>query len=162
MNKPALTTRFLLFTVFFLAGLSAIVLSILAHPELYSYYHNRAALDELGAQNQKIEELTAQYTARIELIESEPNILSRFSATTFGQKPTAPDTAFPGVGNETLRAETEKLLKAEAPPEPADPIPNWLNRIMEPTMRIALFLAGTALILITFIFFGSTHPKDAA
>ena len=162
MNKTALIIRFLFFCLFFLAGACAVVLAILAHPELYDYYHNRAMLDQLYAQNERITELTTRYTERIELVEAEPEILRRFSASTFGQKPAAPDTAFPEAGSEKLRAETEKILKTETLPNPIDPIPGWLTRITEPGSRTALFLAGTGLILITFIFFGSPRQKSAA
>ena len=162
MNRLALTIRFFLFCLFFLTGASAIVLAILAKPELQNYYQNRAMLDQLHQQNEKIKELTDQYAARVELIETEPGILHRFSATTFGQKPQASDTIFPEVANEKLRAETEKILKTELEPKPIDPIPAWLKRVSEPAIRMALFLAGTALILITFIFFGSIRKKTSA
>ena len=148
-----------MFTGFFLAGACAVVLAILAKPELYDYYHNRATLDQLGAQNERIKELTDQYAARIQLIEDEPGILKRFSTSTFGQKPQAPDTVFPEAGSQKLKAETEKILKAETQPKPVDPIPAWLTRVIDPTNRTALFLAGAALVFITFIFFGSPHIK---
>ena len=160
MNRLALTIRFLFFVVFFLAGACAVVLAILAKPELQNYYQNRAMLDQLHQQNERIRKLTDQYAARVELIETEPGILHRFSATTFGQKPQTPDTIFPEAGNEKLRAETEKILKTELEPEPIDPIPVWLKRVMDPKTRMALFLSGTALILITFIFFGSIRKKS--
>ena len=161
MNKLALTIRFLLFCLFFLVGASAIVLSILAHPELENYYHNRAMLDQLRQQNQTIIQLTTGYDARIKLIETEPNILTRFSAAAFGQQPEAPDTVFPEAANESLRADTEDILKTETPPAPVDPIPTPLARVLEPKTRRALFLAGTALVLVTFIFFGTPRQKAA-
>ncbi|MBC8218261.1 MAG: hypothetical protein H8E73_07335 [Planctomycetes bacterium] len=161
MNKLSLTIRFLLFCLFFLVGASAIVLSILAHPELENYYHNRAMLDELRQQNQTITQLTTGYDARIKLIETEPNILARFSTAAFGQEPEALDTVFPKAANESLRSETERILKTETQPAPIDPIPTPLARILEPKTRRALFLAGTALVLITFIFFGTPRQKAA-
>ena len=159
MNKLSLTIRFLLFCLFFLVGASAIVLSILAHPELENYYHNRAMLDELRQQNQTITQLTTGYDARIKLIETEPNILARFSTAAFGQEPEALDTVFPKAANESLRSETERILKTETQPAPIDPIPTPLARVIESKNRTALFLAGTALVLITFIFFGTPRTK---
>jgi len=154
MNRAALIFRFLLFCLFFLVGAGAVILSILARPELYDYYHNRAALDELHLQNQKIADLTEQYTARVELIEANPEILQRFSTATFNRRPTEPDTVFPEAAGEQLRAETQ--------PPPKDPLPAWLSRILTPPNRTALFLAGTGLILLTFIFFGTPRQKHAA
>ncbi len=159
MNRLALTIRFLLFTVFFLSGAVAVVLSILAHPELYNYYHNRATLEEVAAQNKKIADLTDQYAARIALIESEPAILKRFTATTFNRKPEAPDTVFPAAGSEKLRAETEKILKSEQTVQSVDPLPDWLQRVIVPQTRMALFLSGAGLILLSFIFFGTPRYK---
>ena len=154
MQKIALITRFLLFGVFFLVGVGAIVLSILAEPELLNYYKSRRALVEIQQQNEKIKDLTEQYTSQITLIESDPNILERFVPLTFGQKPQAPDTAFPQVQDPTLQTETEKLLeRIEQTPE-AEAIPVWLARVIKPRNRQGLFCAGAGLVLITFIFFG--------
>ncbi len=161
MQKITLTIRFLLFTVFFLAGAGAIVLSMLAAPELENFYKNRALLDELRKQNERIAELTDGYADRIKLIESEPNILTRFSTAAFGQEPEAPDTVFPKATNEALRAETEKILNTEFEPAPIDPLPRWLRRILEPGTRKALFLTGAGLILVNFIFFGTTRKAAA-
>lgn len=145
--------------MFFLSGAAAVVLSILAHPELYNYYHNRATLEEVAAQNKKITDLTDQYAARIALIESEPAILKRFSATTFNRKPEAPDTVFPDAGSEMLRTETEKILRTAQAVRPVDPLPDWLQRVIMPRTRMALFLSGSGLILLSFIFFGTPRYK---
>lgn len=160
MYRFLLITRFVLFTVFFLVGASTVVLAILARPELENYYQNRAKLRQLAEQNEHIKELTNQYTAQIALIESEPDILKRFSSSTFGVKPTAPDTVFPESDNEKLRAETERILQTELQPPPIDPIPGWLKRPLDPTIQFALLLSGAGLMLITFIFFGAPRtPK---
>jgi len=154
MNRLALTTRFLFFGVFFLVGVGAIVLSIIAEPELVNYYKSRKTLAEIEQQNEKIKHLTTQYTNQIALIESEPNILERFVPLTFGQKPQAPDTAFPQVQDPALKSETEKLLdQIERTPE-TETLPPWLSRVIEPRTRKGLFCAGAGLILVTFIFFG--------
>jgi hypothetical protein len=158
MNRSALTTRFLLFCLFFFPGAGAVILAILARPELYDYYHSRTALDQIHAQNRKLADLAEQYDARIALIEANPAILARFSNAAFNRTPDDPDTAFPRPDNARLRAETEKLLKTQTPP-PADPLPPWLARITTPANRTALFLAGTGLLLITFIFFGTPRTK---
>lgn len=154
MYRIALITRFVLFGVFFLAGASAMVLSIIAEPELTNYYQSRNAMLEIEQQNKTIQELTDKYSAQIALIESEPNILERFIPMTFGQKPQAPDTAYPEVQNPVLQDETEKLLqRIEHTPE-LEPTPAWLKRVIEPKTRRGLFGAGAGLILVTFIFFG--------
>lgn len=138
------------------------VVAILATPELKDYYTNREMLRRIEVQNEKIKSLTAQYTAQVKLIESEPNILSRFSATTFTRKPGAgaSDAVIPEARDAQLRSEAEKLLAEQAAAQlNADPIPAWLARILEPKIRRALFLTGCGLVLITFIFFGTTRQK---
>ena len=159
MQRLALTIRFVLFAVFFLAGAGAIVLSILAEPELHNYYQSRAALAEIQRQNEKILSLTGQYDTLIGRIESEPNILDRLIPLTFGHKPQAADTAFPQVQNHTLQTETEKLMKQIEDTPPAEPIPAWFARVLEPNICRGLFLSGAGLVLITFIFFGTTRGK---
>ena len=136
------------------------VLAILATPELKDYYTNREMLRRIEVQNEKIRSLTAQYAAQVKLIESEPNILSRFSATTFTRKPGTVGTVIPEARDAQLRSEAEKLLAEQAAAQlNADPIPAWLARILEPKIRRALFLTGCGLVLITFIFFGTTRQK---
>lgn len=154
MNRLALTIRFLLFGTFFSAGVGAIVLSILAEPELLNYYKSREALTEIQKQNEKIKDLTGQYTSQIAMIESDPNILERFVPLTFGQKPQAPDTAFPQVQDPTLQTETEKFLEQIQNTPETEAVPAWLARVIQPRNRKGLFCAGAGLILITFIFFG--------
>ena len=159
MQKLAMTIRFVLFGAFFLAGAGAIVLSILAKPELEEYYQSRAALAQIQRQNEKIVSLTGQYDTLIGRIESEPNILDRLIPLTFGHKPHATDTAFPQVQNHALQTETEKLLKQIENTPPAEPMPAWFARILEPKIRRGLFLSGAGLVLITCIFFGTTKGK---
>jgi len=161
MQKLAMTTRFVLFGVFFLAGGGAIVLSILADPELKEYYQSRAALAQIQRQNDKILHLTGQYEALISRIESEPNMLDRLIPLTFGHKPHAADTAFPQVQNQGLQTETEKLLKQIENTPPVEPIPTWFARILEPKIRRGLFLSGAGLVLITCIFFGTNKSASA-
>jgi hypothetical protein len=159
--KVLLTIRFVLFSLFFLAGAGAMVLAILARPELENYYHNRARLAAIQAQNDTIRDLTDQYAAQAALIEADPNILYRFSATTFGRKPTAPDTVFPEGSNAALRAAAEAIIADQLEPPPAEPTPGWLLRILEPNIRRGLFLTGCGLVLMTFIFFGTVTSDDA-
>ena len=157
MQRLNLTIRFIVFAVVFLVGSGAIVLSLLCNPELKEYYENRALLNQIQEQNEKIKTLTEKYDAQIALIETEPNILERFSPLTFGRKPQAPDTAFPKADNETLSNQTEKLLSQIQAKKTEDPIPSWLRRTLDIKARRGLFGAGAGLILITFIFFMSSN-----
>jgi hypothetical protein len=137
-----------------------VVVSILAKPELTNYYHNKAMLAEIQKQNEKIRSLTQQYDAQIQYIEAEPNVLGRLRPMMFGQKPHAKDTAFPQVRNETLRAETGKILARIEQPQESRVIPVWLDRIRTPRIRRGLFLAGAGLVIIACIFFGTNKRPE--
>jgi hypothetical protein len=159
MQTLAQIIRFLLFGVFFLMGTGAMVLSILAEPELVNYYHSRSLLLDIQQKIDKSRSLSSQYDAAIDFIEAEPNILERLAPMTFGRKPSAPDTAFPEVRSSALKEETEKLMAQIENKTPKDPIPDWLKRILKPNHRRALFAAGAGLVLINFVFFGTTRGK---
>jgi len=161
MNRLALTVRFILFAVFFLIGAGAIVLSILTDPELKEYCQSRAALAQIRQQNEKIADLTSQYETLISKIESNPELLERLIPLTFGRQPKT-GTAVAPSANQPLQVQTEELLdRIKNTPAENKPFPVWLARILERKNRQGLFLAGAGLILITFIFFGSTKEKGA-
>lgn len=159
MQKIAVTIRFILFAGFFLAGSTAIVLSILAEPDLKEYYQNRAALARIKQQNEKIISLTGQYETLIGRIESDPKMLDRLIPLTFGHQPQAADTAFPKVQDPTLQTEAEKLMNQIQNSTPAEMTPAWFARILNPKIRQGLFLSGAGLVLITCIFFGTNKGK---
>ena len=61
--------------------------------------------------------------------------------------------------NQALRQTAQTILEElqELPPEPS--LPQWYQRCLRPKTRTALFAAGAALVLITFLFFGSPGKK---
>jgi hypothetical protein len=155
MAKIAAVVQYILFCVFFAAGAGAIALSMLVEPEILDYYRNRALLSQIEADNEQIKSLTAKYDAQIREIRKDPNILSILEPITFGTEPVADDTAFPTASNEQLAAAEQVLLEnLNRKPDEAN-IPQWVTRCAETKNRKVLFFAGSALILITFIFFGS-------
>jgi hypothetical protein len=159
MQRIALLTRFVTFCVFFFAGAGAMVLSIIAEPELVDYYRSRDTLVQVQKQNEQLASLISRYDAQIEMLESEPELLKRFSPAAFNRKPTAPDTLFPEIRNSNLRSETEKLIERINAPVEKDPIPPWLRRVLHPKLRRGLFISGAALVMTTFIFFGTPRGR---
>ena len=158
MNRLVLLIRFLWFCLFFSVGFGAMTLAILVEPELMNYYLSRRALSDLYAQNEKIKELTDQYTAQINLIEQEPNVLDRIRVLAFNQPPQREDTIFPRSDNQKLRQKTQTLFdQLEQKQNTQLPPPAWLQRCIQPNIRRALFVAGAVLVLLTFMFFGSTR-----
>lgn len=159
ISKATLIIRFLFFCLFFIVGVSAILLSILAEPELVNYYTSQDLLLQIEQQNKRIISLTAQYQAQIDLIEAEPDVLKRLAPITFrtpGAQSESPDSQ---AKNQLLKAEAQKLQQQMTSPPKTDPVPRWLTRIIEPKIRRGLFASGAGLILITFIFFGTTRNQ---
>lgn len=159
MQGLALFTRFVTFCVFFFAGAGAMVLSIIAEPELVNHYRSRGMLAQIQQQNERTRRLIEQYDTTIELLENEPELKQRVSPVTFGRKPAAPDTFFPQAQNQELRRETDKVLERLNTAVEQDPVPYWLRRVLEPKVRRGLFLSGSALVLTTFIFFGTPRGR---
>ena len=156
MTRLALTIRFLWFCLFFGVGAGAMTLAILAEPELLNFYLSRRALDEVYAQNESLKELTDQYIAQIHLVEQEPNVLDRIRVLAFNQPPHRVDTVFPRGDDVQMRQKTQALFEIlDAKHVAPRTLPAWLERCVQPNIRRALFLAGAALALLTFIFFGS-------
>lgn len=160
MSQFSRIIRYLLFCVFFTAGAGAIVLSILIEPELVDYYQGRQMLDQIHQENKKIKSLTADYQAQIELIQSEPNILARLEAVTFGRTPTADtQTADPTPDSKALTQAAKAVLEEIQEEETTEyPLPKWFKRCRQSNIRRALFAAGAGLVIITFLFFGT--PKQ--
>ncbi len=160
MTKLALTIRFLFFCLFFSVGAGAMTLAILCEPELLDYYTSRRALAEVHAQNEQIKELTGQYIDKINLIQQEPAVRQRLRALAFNQPLELDDTLVPRGDDVRLRQQAQALLETlDAETHSAQAVPAWLQRCIQPDIRRALFAAGAALAMLTFIFFGS--PREA-
>lgn len=155
MTRMAEILRFGLFCVFFTAGAGAIAIALLAE-EIQTYYHNKQTLYELQQAGKKIEVLTEQYTAQIEQIRRDPEILKKLQWAVLGREPNEADTVFPRVSDQEL---SHYMAVMEASRErPPSITPAWVQRSNQPNFRYGLFFAGTGLVLITFIFFGSGRP----
>jgi len=159
MRYLLLTIRYLLFCLFFAAGAAALAMGLLIDPEIVNYYQSRAELEQTLADNRKIASVTEQYRAPIALIESEPNILRRLEQITLGQSPAEKDTAYPQVYDPELFKTAKKILEQTTKPAAVPALPEWVQRCSIPGRRRALMLAGAALIIVAFIFFGASRRK---
>jgi hypothetical protein len=145
-------TKTILFIVFFSIGLAAIAVSILAD-DLNQYYTIKIQLHNTHQTNEKLQRLIDGYGEMIKSIESDPHIVERLAPVTLGVEPNAAATAFPKATRQELLA-AQRALIAAAPPLPPAPVsPNWLVRCCDPKLRKMLFLAGSALILVSFTCF---------
>ncbi|HOK65368.1 MAG TPA: hypothetical protein PLV55_01015 [Anaerohalosphaeraceae bacterium] len=164
-TRISLIIRFLFFCVFFSIGAGTVAFSILLDPELSIYFRNRRVLAQLEAENKRIEELTEKYQMQIDMIRREPNLLGRLELVTFGKayRPKEADASNVPIFDKNLQ-ETARAVLAEIDSKPEDPpMPKWFERCLQPNIRTALFLAGSGLVIITFIFFGSPSiPADSS
>jgi hypothetical protein len=158
LEKSVAILRYILFCVFFAAGVAAMALAILAD-ELHAYCNSKILLTQaLERDNPRIERLIADYTLQIDHIQSDPNLLSRLRRVTLGQKLQAQDAAYPQASDEQLKA-VEKLFADLHKPTPLPALPQWVERISAARNRQAMFFSGAALILVAFVFFAAPKEK---
>ena len=148
------------FVVFFSIGAAALCGSILSR-ELLRYYQHKQLLKAAEASLKKIESLNADYDALLRHLQKDPNLVDRIANVTFGKQPTDANVIYPKVTADQLAA-ARKALAEETNLPPSDEAPRWVTRCNQPGKRLALFLAGAALVLITFMFFGPSKltPKN--
>jgi len=145
--------RTFLFIIFFGIGATALSGSILCD-DLVRYYHNRHLLKAKPEGTTRLESLIADYDAVLEQLEKDPNLVKRIAPATLGTKPDDEEAIYPKATEEQLNA-ARKVLVQDSNRQVNEPmIPIWLARCSKPPQRITLFLAGTSLILISFMFFG--------
>ncbi len=163
MSKLVLVIRYIVFCVFFAAGAAAIALSFLIKPEMTNYFQSVAMLDKTNRDNQKIQSLIDQYKAQVALIEREPNVLARLQRVALGQTPVQQEgVVYPSDYNPQLASLARQILAETEPADPNEQIPAWARRCAQTRYRSVLFLSGAALLLITFMFFGTpnkTKPR---
>jgi hypothetical protein len=138
--------------VFFSIGIAAIAVSILVN-DFNQYYLVKIQLHNTKLNNDKLQKLIDGYNEIIKSIEADPHIVERLAPATLGVEPNAPETAFPKASRQELLA-AQRALIAAAPPLPPEPVlPDWLKRCSDPMLRKMLFLAGSALVLVSFTCF---------
>ena len=157
MAKSVAILRYVLFCVFFAAGVAAMALAILAD-ELHTYCNSKILLTQIDRDNLRIERLIADYAQQIENIHSDPNLLTRLRRVTLGHKLQAEDTAYPQASKEQLKA-VEKLFAELDKPAPPPSLPQWIERISAARNRQVMFFSGAGLILVAFIFFAAAKDK---
>ena len=147
--------RALLFVVFSGIGIAVLAGAILCDDLVRPYYHRQLAA-EAARSVARLESLNVDYDVLLAKLQADPNIIIRLAPATLGVAANDVNTAYPKATKEQLKAASRVLkenLRKEA--EPNDTVmPHWLSRSCEPRRRIVLFLAGAALILVSFTCFG--------
>jgi|GEM_PF-1399063 len=150
------------FVIFFTVGIAAVALSILAL-EIGTMYRDEVILQRLEASNKRLQALDQQYAYQLEEIKRNPAVLARLRVLNLGEEPQDPETAYPPArSSELIQAARNILTQKEVKDKDEPPlIPFWLLRACRPRSRVALFLAGTALIVISMTFFGRPAEPPA-
>ena len=164
MNKDTVT-RIILFSFFFAAGLSVMMLSLLFN-DIYGYYQNKHILAEAKGNIERLKTLNNDYDALLRQLHSDNQFAQRLASATLGIEPKEKDVAYPretasqlAAARVALMKETESATGGQRQP----PLPRWVERCKASNRRLALFIAGSALILIAFTYFGpqfKTSPVE--
>jgi hypothetical protein len=145
--------RLFWFIIFFSVGAGALSLSILA-TDLMHYYQNKQLFKQSQNYHTHLESLNTDYDILLQQLENDPNIFKRIAPAALGTQPADTESISPKVTPEQLEMAREALKYTDTQQTEQPPIPNWLERTIDPRRRTVLFLCGAILILIAFIWFG--------
>jgi hypothetical protein len=154
MQKSQGIFHFVLFVLFFSAGAVALGGAVLCN-DLIRYCRNRQLVGEAQVTIERLQSLNEEYDALLAELEKDPNLVQRIAPATLGTEPADPCAVYPKARAREL-AIARKALLEQAGGEPSQAgVPRWLERCSEPRRKIALFIAGAGLILISLVFFTS-------
>lgn len=150
MKRPVVI-RTVLFVLFFSVGAGSLGVSVICE-DLVLYYQNRQLSEAARESLEKLKSLNDDYNMLLAQLAEDPNLLKRLATVTLGREPSDSNTVYPKTTARQLAAARKALTDPNAEySEPA--IPKWLGRCSEPRKRMALFISGIALTLISFICF---------
>jgi hypothetical protein len=142
----------LFFVVFFSVGAAALGGAVLCD-DFIQYCRDKSLVQQSQTSLKRLESLNAEYDALLEELEKDPDLLKRIVPVTLGTEPNDPNTVYPKAKAGEL-AMARKAVVEEAEQDPVSPgVPAWLQRCSDPPKRIALFIAGASLVLISLVCF---------
>ena len=125
--------------------------------ELINHYRNRQVLSEAQQSFENLRTLNDEYDELLAKIESNPELLERLGPAILGAEPNDPNTVNPHFTPQQLEA--AKLILREPNEQQDNELPRWLLRANEPHRRLAIILASSFLIMISFIWFAAAKTK---
>jgi len=151
--------HFFLFVVFFSVGALALGGAVLCD-DLIQYRRNQHLVTEAEQALARLESLNREYDALLAELEHDPNLLKRIAPATLGTEPADANAVYPKAKAREL-AVARKALLEQAGREPSQAVvPQWLERCSEPRRKIALFITGAGLVLISLVFFTSDSSSQ--
>ena len=153
--------RIVAFILFFGIGAAVLSATVLCD-DFLEYFHNRGLLKQAEVGRQKLETLNADYDELLGRFVGDPCQLARLAPATLGIEPNEPNTVFPRASADKLAAARQAMSVEPNEPAPDEAIPEWLGLCCRWPRRQILFSCGAALVLISFVFFGSPkRPRRA-
>lgn len=151
--------HFLLFVIFFSVGAGALGMAALSD-DLIMYWRNERLVGDAHRSLERLRSLNDEYDALLQQLQDDPSLLKRIAPATLGTQPEDPNAVYPRALANELAVARRALMDQTGQPADEAAIPKWLQRCSEPRRRVALFLAGAGLVLISLVFF--TPKADAA
>ncbi|MCU0917098.1 MAG: hypothetical protein MUC88_21425 [Planctomycetes bacterium] len=151
----------LFFVVFFSVGAASLGAAVLCD-DFVQYNRNKHLMKEAQLSVQRLKALNADYDGLLEQLEQNPDLLKRIAPLTLGTEPEDPNAIYPKARARELAVARQALIEHAGEESAAASPPRWLQRCSEPPKRIALFIAGAGLILISLVCFTPEEPKPAA
>lgn len=145
-------TKLLLFTLFFSIGAAALSIAVL-YNDLLRYYHYKQLVEQAEQSLVELKAINEEYDELLNNLQSDPRMYDRAAMAVMGRHPNEPNAVYPKASPEQLAAAKQALAQASDKKYIEPEIPYWLKRIQQPQRRLALFLSGSALVLIAFLFF---------
>jgi hypothetical protein len=146
--------RAVVFVVFFGIGAAVLSATVLCD-DFLEYFHNRSLLKQAEGRLNKFETLNADYDELLGQLEGDPCQFARLAPATLGIEPNEPNTVYPRATVDKLAAARRALSEEPEEPTSNEAIPRWLGLCCQWPRRHILFFCGAALVLISFVFFGS-------
>lgn len=144
--------HFLLFVIFFSVGAGALGVAALCD-DLIVYWRNERLVKEAHLSLDRLRSLNEEYDALLTELQNDPNLLRRLAPATLGTLPEDPNAVYPKARAQELAVARRALMDRAEQESGEAALPKWLQRCSEPRHRIALFLAGAGLVLISLVFF---------
>jgi hypothetical protein len=145
--------RAVAFVVFFSVG-AAILSATTLCDDLLEYYYYKGMLAQTETRLKKLESLNTDYDTVLGQIDSNPKELARLAPATLGIEANEPNTAYPRANAGKLAAAKRVLIEEPNEATISQGVPPWLCMSCQWPRRHALFIAGSILVLISFVFFG--------
>ncbi len=148
-----------LFVLFFSVGVVALTVSVLSE-DLLRYYRNNYLLRVAEKSLKQLDALNADYDTLLWQLQKDPDFVKRIAPAALGAQHADADAAYPKAKAEQLAAARKVLIEDSVHKAAVPAVPRWVIRCNQRPKRIALFLCGSFLVLIAFIFFGPAKQHE--